>query len=465
MWKACLLSFFLSFSAFTQVNHDGLILYRTKADFGTVDNWTSEVDSFLVENTTSKTIYILKKQFPKGFEVSLPKKGISPNSTGYIRIIYQPKTPGKFDEELVFYHSKSKEPFIIQYKGDIKSLDPYYEMACPTFSGPQRDYSSPLTVNIIDSITGEPLTENHIEKWDGEKVKIYNTGPFDFIKFRADVGGLNLLTSHEGYQTKVINIRVYPALKSITIGLVPTDEKEPILIESKKLDLVFVNNPEIKIVESDSVSIGLETPLEEIDSVELADLPFSDAHFVPNNLVFLLDISSSMIGKDKLDYMKTITKQLLEVYRSQDKISILVYADDVDVLLEHDQISDPDSIIHIIQKLRANGSTQGGNAIRKAYELARKYKIDEGNNQVIIFTDGGFNGLGNSINSLKKFVDEQNQEEQIQFSAFTFGRNKMGKRVIHELTEAGNGSYLFVDEISVQESILLEFIKLESYKP
>lgn len=465
--KKVLLYFFIGFvmTLQAQQKHEGVIIHRDLADFGEVENWVSKIDSFLIENTTNQTIYILKKQFPRGFEVSIPKRGIPPKSAAYIRIIYQPKEKGRFNENLEFYHSKSKKPFEITYRGEIKSLDPFFELACPTFNGPVKDYSSPLKIIVIDSTTGAALSQSQIEIWDGENVKIFETENRNYVQFKAEIGPHLVVTGHSGYETKAVKIRFYPALKEITIGLIPTKEEAPILIESQPLaQLSKLPKLTPEIIPSNE---GY-TPLEDIDTIAQPKIDFSELElntdqFKANNLVFLLDISASMIGKDKITFVKEITAQLLRQIRPIDKISILVYADDVSILLEHDQISNPDSVSSIINGLRAGGSTQGGNAIKKAYVLAEKYKIENGNNQVIIFTDGGFNGLGSSLNHLKKVVHSKVLEEEIYFSALTFGKNKYGKRVILELTEEGKGNYLFVDEGAVQNQILLQLIKLQSF--
>jgi len=67
--------FFVIISIFelkSQSNHDGLKLNRSVSNFGEVEFWISRVDSFLVTNTTNKTIYILKQFVPRNFELKTP---------------------------------------------------------------------------------------------------------------------------------------------------------------------------------------------------------------------------------------------------------------------------------------------------------------------------------------------------------------------------------------------------------
>jgi Ca-activated chloride channel family protein len=124
---------------------------------------------------------------------------------------------------------------------------------------------------------------------------------------------------------------------------------------------------------------------------------------------------------------------------------------------------DKKEMIAALEQLEANGTTNGGNAVKNAYKLAKKLEIKEGNNQIIIFTDGGFNGLGSSEKALQKLTAQQHKRHKISFSALTFGTNKYGKDVIENMVKSGKGNYKFVGINEIENAILLDLIKQQSY--
>ena len=124
---------------------------------------------------------------------------------------------------------------------------------------------------------------------------------------------------------------------------------------------------------------------------------------------------------------------------------------------------DKKEMIAALEQLEANGTTNGGNAVKNAYKLAKKLAIKEGNNQIIIFTDGGFNGLGSSEKALQKLTAQQYKRHKISFSALTFGTNKYGKDVIENMVKSGKGNYKFVGINEIENAVLLDLIKQQSY--
>ena len=59
-----------------------------------------------------------------------------------------------------------------------------------------------------------------------------------------------------------------------------------------------------------------------------------------------------------------------------------------------------------LDELTAGGSTAGGAGIQLAYDIARKNYIREGNNRVILCTDGDFNVGVSSSEGLERLVEK-----------------------------------------------------------
>src|SRR5207244_3648728 len=90
----------------------------------------------------------------------------------------------------------------------------------------------------------------------------------------------------------------------------------------------------------------------------------------PSNLLFLIDVSGSMEQPNKLplvqESLKLLTKQLGE----NDHVAIVVYAGNSGLVLPSTPGNEQDKIIGAIERLRAGGSTNGGQGIELAYEIA-----------------------------------------------------------------------------------------------
>lgn len=167
---------------------------------------------------------------------------------------------------------------------------------------------------------------------------------------------------------------------------------------------------------------------------------------VPNNFVFLLDVSGSMYSQDKLPLMIQAFNILIDNLNPDDRISIVTYAGDDQVLLDGGYGHEKTKISAIISDLEAGGSTAGAKGIKTAYNLASKYFIQGGNNRVFLATDGDFNVGIKNTNELKEFISEK-RETGIYLSLFGFGYGNLKSDKMDTLAQAGNGNYYYIDSI------------------
>ena len=164
----------------------------------------------------------------------------------------------------------------------------------------------------------------------------------------------------------------------------------------------------------------------------------------PTNYVFMIDVSGSMDSNEKLPLLKEGLKALVEHLSAEDKISIVTYSGSVRALLEGVAGNRKEEIIRAIDKLQAGGSTNGGDALVMAYNLARSCYIPDGNNRVIIGTDGDFNVGMTSTEALVKYVEEQLQHN-IYMSIMGFGLGNLNDSMMEKLAGHGNGTYDYID--------------------
>ncbi|MBQ9395719.1 MAG: von Willebrand factor type A domain-containing protein [Proteobacteria bacterium] len=167
---------------------------------------------------------------------------------------------------------------------------------------------------------------------------------------------------------------------------------------------------------------------------------------IPNsNLVFLVDVSGSMNDIEKLNLLKTSLLALLPTLTSQDKLSIVTYASGEKLVLEGaDPVKDRAKIEKAINSLEASGATNGERGLQMAYETAQKYFIPNGNNRIIMGTDGDLNVGISSVEELKSFVEEK-RKNGIYLSILGFGLDNYNDALMETIADNGNGSYHYID--------------------
>ena len=172
-------------------------------------------------------------------------------------------------------------------------------------------------------------------------------------------------------------------------------------------------------------------------SVAEADMPRA-------NFVFMVDISGSMYSSDKLDMLKAGLIELVGHMRPDDRIAIVTYASGEQLLLPSTPCSEAQLIINAIKQLKAGGSTAGSNALMMAYEQAQRNYIENGNNRIIMGTDGDWNVGVTSTDELLKIV-EDHAKDGIYMSVCGFGQGNLNDAMMEKISNSGNGTYSYID--------------------
>ncbi len=172
----------------------------------------------------------------------------------------------------------------------------------------------------------------------------------------------------------------------------------------------------------------------------------------PNNLVFLLDVSGSMSPPERLPLIKSAFRLLVERLRPQDKVSIVVYAGAAGVVLPPTSGADKAAILASLDRLQAGGSTAGAQGIELAYKMAEESFNSDGNNRVILATDGDFNVGTSSIDDLQKLIEEK-REKKIFLTTIGVGDDNYRDDMLEMLADKGNGNYAYLDSMKEAEKV------------
>ncbi len=177
----------------------------------------------------------------------------------------------------------------------------------------------------------------------------------------------------------------------------------------------------------------------------------------PSHLTFLIDVSGSMEEENKLPLVISSLKLLVNQLRSQDKISLVVYAGSSGMVLKATSGSDKQKIHEALDQLRAGGSTAGAAGIELAYKTATEEYIKDGNNRVVLCTDGDFNvGISNA-NDLEELI-VQKRKTGVFLTCLGFGMGNYKDDRLKTLADKGNGNYAYIDtREEAKKTLLHEF--------
>ena len=205
-------------------------------------------------------------------------------------------------------------------------------------------------------------------------------------------------------------------------------------------------------------------------NTEIADAPWNKEHKLvliglqgkkipvdnlpPSNLVFLIDVSGSMMAANKLPLVQQSMKMLVDQLREQDMVSIVVYAGAAGLVLPPTSGYEKQTIKDPIDQLSAGGSTAGGAGIKLAYKTARENFLKEGNNRVILCTDGDFN-VGESSDDAMVRLIEKERNSGVFLTVLGYGMGNYQDAKMQKLADKGNGNQAYIDGLSEVKKVLV----------
>jgi Ca-activated chloride channel family protein len=206
-------------------------------------------------------------------------------------------------------------------------------------------------------------------------------------------------------------------------------------------------------------------------NMELATCPWNESHKLlrvglkgkevhvderpATNLVFLIDVSGSMSGHDKLPLLKRGFQMMVNKLSENDRVSIVTYAGNAGVALEPTSGDQTKVINDAIEVLKPGGSTHGSAGIELAYKLAQQNFIHDGVNKVILATDGDLNVGVTDDNSLVKLI-KQKASEDVFLTVLGFGTGNLKDGKMEQLADNGNGMYAYIDNTREAHKVLVD---------
>ena len=286
----------------------------------------------------------------------------------------------------------------------------------PIYSNSNDNYS-PIKENIFHQVTKDPLSTFSI---DVDAASYSNLRRF----------------INNGQKTPVDAIRIEEMINYFDYDYPQPDGKHPFKVITEISDCPW--NEQHRLVH-----IGLQGK-----KIATEELPAS-------NLVFLIDVSGSMNSANKLPLLQSSINLLVNQLREKDKVAIVVYAGAAGMVLPSTNGTDKPKIREAVNQLRAGGSTAGAAGIRLAYKIAKDNFIKEGNNRVILATDGDFNVGLSSDEALVKLIEKERKSD-VFLTVLGFGQGNYQDHKMQELANRGNGNHAYIDNILEAKKVLVK---------
>ena len=454
--------------AFGSVNAQTVFLDQPY-EIGLIDKSNQRYVDVPIKNTSDKKVFIFRAETDKRFQIRYSSKELLPDSTVYMRVQFTPEVKGPFSEKIAIHFSCYTEPKTIKVAGFTQHI-PISSIACPSFSDQDINTSLnfELEVTVIDKETREPIQKAQaILIKNGIPVEKLITNSKGFVEKEVELGLYYFVVSAETYFPTEFVKYVNRNNNLILVELEKVPEEELVVSETNKPAEAIEDSSEDLFesgeIESKSTVEIIMDEVEEQDTiveimVEAEDEPYPDFsvnEFKPSNIVFLVDVSTSMAYTGKLDLLKVAMINLAGMLRDVDQITVVSYADNANIILETMPGNNPDTIISIVQGLKAHGHTAGGKGMKKAYQKAEEFFIPHGNNQVIMATDGGF--TQNDINPYK--LAKKYKKKGITISIVGVKTNQVQELSLEKVVGLGDGNYVRIKNYEEAQGALIDEIK------
>jgi Mg-chelatase subunit ChlD len=424
-----------------------LTLSERNHDFGLVEENTKLWFDLVVENKGDQALRLLRvANTDNEFAFKFSNNDIPAHGSIDVRVQFTPLEKGKRNINLTFFFTKGTIDFKIF--ANVKNLQRDYT-PCPDFDKP-ADIAKffDTTFRVYDAQTGDKIS--------------YITDKNGMVEEKVPLAFYIMKVSAENYLSEGTASFVNSKLNVFDFYLSPIEDTvvEEIPIEITMEDNEVVEEETIVVVSEDIIPEIEESTeiIEEVDLLENDNQEFSKKEYVANNIVFLMDVSTSMKKEERLVMLKQALHALSDMLRDNDVVSLITYASTTNVLAQGHHMNDKQTIKAIITKIDGKGTTAGGKGIKKAYALANKYKIEGGNNHIYIATDGAFN---KNDESLTKTISRQ-AEKDIYLSVIALKASDFATKKMLELTEAGKGDFIDVQAIERMENELKLLVKKQS---
>lgn len=447
-----LLASFLSFLIYAQIQ-----VNQTEFDLGEISLLNSDIVDFNVQNISSEEAYLLRIEAEKQVGFQYTTKNFKPGAKEGIRIKLNPNKRGKIEQTIKLYFSSNSEPIEIKLKAIVKALPKNNRTACPTFGSslkPPTGTRQPIaTIQALDLLlfdeeSKQALATGTVEQIDNEDIQestaanssnqIDDSLPIRTRVPRTPKQKTPWLTPKERRNSPSLGTILFGKTSDTdTLNIMGTEEGDEVVEE--------------EVSESENVEIEDDDQKVELKTDKISNNLLDDS-FKPNNIVFLIDASTSMREEQKMEILKKAMIELLEPLREIDYITIVTYSGEASVIVPTSKGNLKDEIAEKIENLKADGSTNAVKGIKKAIQVGNNNFLEDGNNQIFLASDGAFN-IGERNMSLRKKI-KKTAEAGLTITVLGIKNDNWTNKSLKEIAALGEGDLIKIKYMKDASKVL-----------
>jgi Ca-activated chloride channel family protein len=489
---------------------NGQEVSSTVQNFGNVKQWNNPIFEVSYTNTSGRSQLFLPIRYQPDIGVSFSKERLAPGESTIIQIQYYTEEFGRFSQDVAVFISTQNDPITFTLRGNIQSFHPDAFTMCPRIdnsglvSGPGFNH----TIKVIDADTKKPLTDYKIVIATKSSKETIQADKSTVILKREKPVFYYIKVDKEEYEGSTIDKYINRNTNETVFAL----KREPNIEEEQEEDLVAMvpevpvdirtetpvedvdeddadengedeeededgeyfdwdnpNNeeiateePEEQDLEEEPIAIAVPEPIDTADFT--SDGTLNTSKYAYNHIIFLIDVSSSMRNADKLPLLQASMLQMIAVLRPEDQVSIITYSTEAVVAVSNVSGVQKTKLNEAISVLKARGQSYGQEGVDMAYELAKEHFITDGNNEIILASDGFFNSKNFSENKLYRQALYQRKIANVRLSTIAFGNSTKALTFMETLARKGNGSFIRIQEGKDSEAVLISNLMRHSTK-
>lgn len=418
-----------------------VIFQQLQHNYGTLDLASGLVSQFVITNIGAKEVEIQKLDAGKEFTWTFSTTFLGPGDSDTLTLIFRPKKAGPVNEKITVYFEHGVKPIILEMRGDVrKTADQgyqiYYRNIDPMSLMP---VAIPFHVfKVRQSEAGPPLTDAFVQILDAGEVMFSGYSDKDgVVKTLLNIGDYEIRATADGFKPLKFEQKIFKTAQEVEIVL---DQ-----IEGEPGPLASIQKT---VIPSDS-QVVFDTDTQAVDTGLMPIRNFS-----PNNIVLVIDVSTSMGTGPLMPLMKKTLKSLVQSMRPIDRIAIVTFAERAELILPSTPVQEKERILAIIENLHTEGLTYPNKCLEMGYATLTMNYVNDGANQMFLFTDGVIN-LRVRDEEVLANMKANAFRLNTSFTIIGLGKNDQAAPRLKEIAAKGGGDFRMVmKEHEIQDALL-----------